>query len=177
MDHRVKSAATLGALTMLCLIGLLLGLRAITADLPNDLIEEPGPACEPRTVEKGGKIAAADVLVSVYNAGTRSGRASRTMNQLQERGFVAGESGNAPKDTDVRRAQVWAADPSNPAARLVARQFGRETKVVTGNPVLGIGVVVVVGDSFEKLVKGAPRQVIAPRRAEICSPPVETARP
>lgn len=174
MDRRVKSAATLGVLAMLCMIGLLLGVRAVTADLPTDsLIKDPPPACEARTIEKGGTVAATDILVSVYNAGSRAGLASKTMSQLQERGFATGESGNAPKGTPVRHAQVWTEDPTNPAALIVARQFGRETKVVKGKPVLGIGVVVVVGDTFDKLVDRAPLKVKTNRRVEICSPPVQ----
>jgi hypothetical protein len=172
MGPRARSATTLGVLAALCVIGLMLGIRALTADLPGSIIREPGPACETRTVQKGGKVRPADVLVSVFNAGTRSGRASRTMTQLQERGFAAGESGNAPRGTDVKRVQVWVDDPDNPAARLVARQFGKGTKVVTGNPVLGIGVVVVVGDDLERLARRAPQEVVAQARDEICSPPV-----
>jgi hypothetical protein len=173
MHSRVKSAATLGVLGMLCVVGLLLGIRAVTADLPSgSLVKDPPPACEDRTIEKGGRIAASDVLVSVYNAGNRAGRASRTMSQLQERGFAAGESGNAPEGTRVARAQVWYDDPANPAALMVARQFGPRTKVYPGQPRIGIGVVVVVGDSFEKLSKGAPLQLRTNRRVEICSPPV-----
>jgi hypothetical protein len=174
MHARVKSAATLGVLAVLCVIGLLLGVRAVTTDLPTgSLVKDPPPACEDRTIEKGGRIAAADVLVSVYNSGSRAGRASRTMNQLQERGFAAGESGNAPEGTNVSRAQVWYDDPTNPAALLVARQFGRNAKIYPRQPKLGIGVVVVVGDSFEKLARRAPLQLQANRRVKICSPPVE----
>ncbi|MET1060431.1 MAG: LytR C-terminal domain-containing protein [Nocardioides sp.] len=172
MDSRARSAVTLGVLVMLCLVGILIGIRALTADLPTDpLVETTSDTCENRIVDKGKKIRAEEITVSVYNAGTKAGAASQVMKELQTRGFADGESGNAPKGTEVIRAQVWADSPRNSAARLVARQLGSDIKVFAGKPALGPGIVVVVGDRLGKIPK-APAETRAAVRTRICSPPV-----
>ena len=53
--------------------------------------------------------------------------------------------------------------------RLIASRLGPETSVVEGEQ-LGLGVVVVVGEDFQKLVKGS-KQVKARQAGFICSPP------
>ncbi len=171
MDTRKTSAPTMLVLLLLCLLALFFGLRTLSSGLPDDpIVKEPEPTCVDREVTAGTKIFPADVVVSVYNGGGKSGVASRTMTQLVERGFVAGDTGNVD-GADVRFVQVWAEDPANPAVRLVARQFGNRTKVVTGKKTLGLGVAVVVGREFERFGP-AVRSVTARRDASICSPPL-----
>jgi hypothetical protein len=172
MDRRATAAITLGVLVMLCVVGLLVGFRALTAELPDEPLVEEAPACEPRTVQKGSVVRPRDVVVSVFNAGTRAGAASRTMEQLVERGFVPGDSDNAPRDTGVLRAQVWVDGPINPAARLVAAQFGPDTPIRVNRKPLGVGVMVLVGNELAELPPGV-RRVTAGERSEICSPPLE----
>ena len=172
MEARLRSAATLGVLVILCLLGILFGIRGLTQDLPTDpLVESTSELCENRTLEDGAKIRASEVTVSVYNAGRQAGLASRVLKQLQTRGFGAGESGNAPKGTKVVRAQVWADSKKNAAAKMVARHFGPTTKVFVNKDDLGTGVVVVLGDEFGKLAWG-PRTTTAHGSTQICSPPV-----
>jgi hypothetical protein len=157
---------------MLCLFGILIGVRALTTDLPDDpLVESSDQQCEDRTIAAGKRIRAGEVTVSVYNAGTEAGAASKVMSVLQTRGFAEGESGNAPKGTEIIRAQVWADSPRNSAARLVARHLGVGIRVFGGKPVLGPGIVVVVGNELGKL-PSAPKQVNAAGPTKICSPPV-----
>jgi len=170
MDPRKTSAPTLAVLVMLCLLGLLLGLKALTADLPDDPLVESGPAsCIEREVTAGEKVYPADVLVNVFNGGSRSGVARSTLGKLVERGFVRGETDNADGAEDVRFVQIWAEDPDNPAVRLVAKQFGPATKISSGHPSLADGVVVVVGSDFTTLGRKVP-SVTASEDATICSP-------
>jgi hypothetical protein len=172
MEPRARSAATLGALVVLCLLGILFGIRALTADLPDEpLVESSTAPCEDRTIADGKKIRADEITVSVYNGGVKAGAASRVMKELQTRGFVAGESGNAPKGSDVIRVQIWADRPKNAAARLVARQFGPGIRVFGKKPTLGPGIVVVIGDEIGPLVK-APGRTTAVGPTKVCSPPV-----
>jgi hypothetical protein len=172
MDARARSAATLGVLVVLCLVGILVGIRALTADLPTDpLVESTTKQCENRNIARGKKIRAGEITVSVFNAGSKAGAASRVMKELQTRGFADGDSGNAPKGSGVVRAQVWADSPKNSAARLVARQLGSGIRVFAGKAQLGPGIVVVVGDQLGKMPK-APRETRAAVRTSICSPPV-----
>ena len=174
MQARGRSAVTLGVLVMLCLVGILVGVRALTADLPDEpLIESADQQCEDRTVAPGKRIRAAEITVSVYNAGSRAGAANQVMRQLVARGFAEGKSGNAPEGTDIIRAQVWADTRRNSAARLVARHLGTGIKVFADKPALGPGIVVVVGDKLAVTkLPTAPRKTKAAGPTKICSPPV-----
>ena len=81
--------------------------------------------------------------------------------ELTARGFIAGETGNAPGDLgSVRFVRILAPKRNDPAAQLVARQFGPRTLVQPTAQDLGPGVDVIVGDKFAGLVK-APRQLKA----------------
>lgn len=174
MGRHATTAVTLGVLVMLCFVGLVVGFRQLTADLPDEPLVSAPPPCTPTPVEQGDVVQPPDVLVSVFNGGNRSGQANRTMRELVERGFVEGESGNAPGRTKkVDRAQVWLfGDPVNPAARLVAQQFGPNTKIKPKGQrePFGSGVVVVVGNDLQAL---GPRvaEVRAESDSEICTPP------
>lgn len=171
MDSHKTTIPTLAVLVVLCLLGLLFGVKALTNDLPTDPLLTQPPICSDRLVAAGTKVFPEDVLVSVFNGGGRSGVASETLGKLVERGFAAGDTENAD-DADLRFVQVWADDPDNPAVQLVARQFGKRTKISTGHPVLGPGVVVVLGSDFERLGRKVP-SVTAESEATICSPPLD----
>lgn len=167
-------ATTLGVLVALCLFGLFFGVRALTAPLPSAMIvADEAPVCEPRDVAPGDTVGPQEVTVSVYNASNRSGMASRMMQGLMERGFSKGSSGNldAPQ---VKFVQVWADKKRNPAARLVARQFGPNTVVIPkdDSELPGLGIVVIIGPNFKGLADDAPTSWKSRVKATFCSPPV-----
>jgi hypothetical protein len=175
MDLRPKlrSAITLGVLTIMLLLGLVWGWTKMTEPLPGlsgSTGETPIAACSVRTVAKGERVDINEVTISVYNAGTTNGLATKTMQKLENRGFAPGDTGNAPRGTEVKKVQIWADDPKNPAVKLVSSYLGRSVKVAapTGDP-LGVGIVVVVGDNFTSLRQGA-KFVKARTDAEVCSP-------
>jgi hypothetical protein len=173
LQPKLRAAATLGVLVILMLVGLAWGWTKLMAPLPGlsgDSDQTPTAVCSERTVAKGEKVNTGEVTVSVFNAGTTDGLATKTMEQLETRGFAPGETGNAPNGVEVGKVQIWADDPRNPAVQLVSGHLGRHVKVVnpTGEP-LGLGVVVLVGDDFSKLTRGRSF-VKALSDAEICSP-------
>lgn len=164
------------AVTMLVLIGLLVvgavwGWNSLFAPLPDDVTAavEPEPTCAMQTVGPDADVRADQVQVSVFNAGSRSGQAGRTLDRLVGRGFLPGDIGNAPEDVNVRRVQVWAEAKDDARARLVARQFGPKVKVRVSDEDLGPGVDVVVGNNLDKLAK-APRQLKVKQEQEFCLP-------
>ncbi|WP_153337838.1 MULTISPECIES: LytR C-terminal domain-containing protein [unclassified Nocardioides] len=165
LSPRGRSALTLGALILLLLGGAAWGWTALTSPLPQ-ISEE---VCVDTEIAAGTKIYPDQVLVSVLNAGTRNGLAGRTMQEFIDAGFGEGTRDNAPRGTDVIRAQIWTTTPQHPAVRLVRSRLG-EAKVVkrrTTEP----GVVVVVGDKFDNLVPGR-KTTVAVGDVTVCSPPV-----
>ena len=162
------------AVTLMVLVGFLIGAvfygyQQLTAPLP-PLTVEPEQECT--TVEQGSQLASESVTVSVYNASDRSGFASKTLTRLERRGFRPGSVGNAPSGTSVERVEVWTQDAGDPAAQLVARQFGKRTEVVEKVEPLGPGPDVVVGPKARKLKK-APRSIEVNETRTECVP-VET---
>jgi hypothetical protein len=168
-QRRTLSVLTMTVLVTLLVLGAFLGWRALSAPLPGD--DEPeadaGPRCKAGLAE-GEIVRTRDITVSVYNAGTRSGLAGQTLDQLAGRGFLPGDISNAPTEYgDVRFARVLATSPNDPAARLVALQFGPNTAVQVA-PDLGPGVEVLVGDDLGGLTEAAPRRLRAAAAGSGC---------
>lgn len=166
--RHVTTAITMVVLCLIVAVAAVVGFNALFAPLPG-MDEEPAAApsetCAVEPVDKGRRLHSRQVVVNVFNAGTRAGLAGATMDALRARGFRGGTIDNAPEGTSVRRVQVWAAPGEEDAGRLVARQFGRRTPVTTPevDPVAGIDVV--VGDRFRTL-RRAPRSVEVRQEAE-----------
>lgn len=144
MTQTLKSALTLGTLCLILLVAALWGWQALTEPFPED---EEAPLCSDISVAAGDEVFSEQVAVSVYNGSSRSGLAGATLEQLEGRGFIGADSGNAPKA--VNTTEIWSDEPNNAAVRLVARQF-KKARVVSGEE-LGRGVVVVVGKKFKEL--------------------------
>jgi hypothetical protein len=169
--RQITSAVTMLVLVGILVLGAVWGWRSLFAELPGTeaTAEEPAEECTVEEVDAGEKLRSKQVRVSVFNAGSRAGLAGQTLDALLNRGFLAGEIGNAPADLDVRRVQVWSGVEEDPAARLVARQFGKKVKVRFVEDPPGTGVNVVVGDGFNGLSK-APRAIAVKTSREVCVP-------
>lgn len=164
-DRRMLTAITLAVLTVLLVVGAVVGVRTLFAPLPGSEDEEeldapPAAASCKDEIRAGKPVRSKDVTVSVFNAGSEGGLAERTRSQLQERGFLPGEVGNAPDGLEVQFVRVLAPNRQDPAARLVARQFGTATFVQVTDEDYGPGVAVVVGSDFTGLVE-APKRMRA----------------
>lgn len=164
MSDSLRSLATLLVLCAILLVATVWGWQAATKPVPSS---EPPPLCMSTTVQAGDKVFTDQVVVSVYNGSNRNGLAGATMEQLEERGFVAGDSANAPKQ--IKGVEIWSDEPRSAAVRLVAKQF-KKAKVVSGEE-LGRGVNVVVGSRFKTLRKKEITSVTAPEDFTFCSPP------
>lgn len=166
MLQSVRSTLTLVALAALLVGAAFWGWGAATSPLPQS---EDLPACEDTAVAVDQKVYPDQVTVSIFNASSRSGLAGRTMQLFLDEGFAEGDNGNAPRGTTIAHSQIWTSDPRSPAVRLVASRLGPQSSVVEGDQ-LGVGVVVVVGEDFEDLVRGR-KQARARQAGFICSPP------
>jgi hypothetical protein len=167
--RHLTTAVTLLVLLGLLALGLLLGVRSLTAPVPSGKKASTGSSsCNATAVRKGQRISTRQVQVSVYNAGSRAGLADETMAALVKRGFKKGAVGNAPSGTGVKKAQVWTTRRNDASARLVALQLGKKIKVHFKDTDLGPGIDVVVGDNFRKLVKAAS-SVKAKQPVSVCA--------
>lgn len=161
MSGALKSGLTLGFLAILLVVATVWGYSAFTEPFPQD---EPIAICENTAVSAGTEVRRDQVVVSVFNGSGRSGLAGATSAQLTERGFVAGDVGDAPEP--VAATQILTSDPKNPAVILVKRQF-KKAKVVSGDAI-GVGVVVVLGDKFQALRQKQVESVLAKSDATYC---------
>jgi hypothetical protein len=178
VTHRhLTTAITLLVLVGILVVGAVVGSRSLFAPLPGkgQAAGTPTPTCSTQTLRKGQRIRSTQVQVSVFNGGTRSGLADETLKSLAKRGFTSGTTGNAPTSTTVKRVRVYTTTTNDLSAVLVARQFGRSTKVVVSDTDLGPGVDVVVGNRLHGLTKA--RHVIKVRKSSSVCVPVPSASP
>ena len=168
MSQGARTAITVSVLGLVLVVAAIWGWGAATEPLPGRVTI---PVCVDRTVPAGTKVFPEDVTVSVYNAGTREGLAARVMQELTDAGFTEATSTNAAPTVRVGYAQIWTEEPENPAVRLVASRLGPRV-VIERRESAGLGVTVVVGDSFESTREGRP-WTRSDQDATICSPPVD----
>ncbi len=166
--RRITTAVTLLVL-LLVLGGMgILGFKTLTSPLPGSSATEKKCAGAEKQVQ--GYLKRSEVQVSVFNAGSREGLASTTLEKVEAAGFRPGNAGNAPKSAEVRRAIVWTTKEHDRAALLVARAFGRRTKVEVTNTDLGPGIDVLVGNRFKGLAPKAIERIRLPAPVETCLP-------
>lgn len=160
---------TLAVLAILFMASVAWAWSQVTDPFPERVAAGP---CTDTLISAGEDVAPPQVLVSVLNASGRDGLAGSTMQRLARFGFGRGRTGNAPDGTGPLRAQVWASDPKNPAALLVASYLGENVDIVdrpSGYP----GITVVVGKRFKRVTKGHPT-VIAKKDTYVCTPPLSS---
>lgn len=169
-DRRRTSAVTLGVFAVVLVVMAVWGYQAATAPF-DDLVSSTsdGPECAPEDQAVIRVIRRAEVTVSVYNAGERTGRAQSTLDLLEAAGFRPGAIGNAPDDVEVTYAEVRTTREDNPAAQLVAAAFGAKAKIVVVDEDYGPGIDVFIGDKFSRLKVNAPTKVSLPEPETICS--------
>jgi hypothetical protein len=170
MGRRALTATTLTVLVALLVVAALYGWQALSS--PEDGTTTAQGSKHARKcahgLEKGDVVRSNEVRVSVFNAGTRSGLAGQTQNRLVGRGFIRGDVGNAPAGFGtVLKVRVLARKVDDPAARLVARQFGLRTVIQATKQDLGPGVDVIVGNDYAGLVE-APQQLKATASGSGC---------
>ena len=165
--RHLLTGVTLLVLVALVAAGGYYGYQALFAPVADDPAGPDTRGCE-AGLRRGETVRTRDVTVTVLNAGSRSGLASQVQEQLVGRGFLAGETDNAPDEQVVRFVRVLAPTRKDPAARLVAVQFGEGTLIQRSRDDLGPGVDVVVGDRYRGLARDAPRRLRATAAGSGC---------
>ncbi len=142
------------------------GFKSALAPLPDRSTSDP--TCSQTEKEVQRFLRRGEVQVSIFNAGSKSGLAGKTLEKVEAAGFKAGNSGNAPGSAGVRRVVVWTTTPNDTSARLVALAFGQRTRVQVTETDLGPGIDVIVGNRFKGLDKKAPDRIRLPRPVTTC---------
>jgi hypothetical protein len=169
LTARVRTAITLAALALLMVLGVTWGWGQVTRPFPGKV---DAPICVNTAYDAGDELFVQDVTVSVLNASGREGLATRTLKDLEDVGFAAGQTANAPKGTAISTtAEIWVDDVDNPGAKLLRARLG-QVPVVSHPENIKAGITVVVGESFGELRNG-PESVVLSEDAVVCSPPVE----
>lgn len=174
-SERRISAVALAVTAVIVVVMAIWGYQAATAPIEDDSIgstpvDSRTETCPPGETQTIVKFLRSDqVVVSVYNAGKRQGRAVATLSLLEDRGFQAGAFGNA-SDATVRFAEIHAKASDLTKADLVALHFGKNATVVIEDEqaLRGPGVNVVIGDGFRRLKAGAPRRIQLPEPVISC---------
>jgi len=167
--RKLTTGATLVVLVVVVCGMAVWGYRAATAPIEDDQpTASASPTCQPDDQKVARYVHRNEITVSVYNSGRRSGRAQDTMSLLERAGFKAGAVGNAPDGVKAPRAVVYTNRADDPAAELVAKNFGKGTKVVHTDEEMGPGVDVVIGDRFKKLDPAAPKRLELPKPELTC---------
>lgn len=164
LTARGRTILTLGVLAALLAIGLAWGWSKVTEPYPAPLQSAP---CTTRVVTAGDTVTPDLILVSVLNAGGRSGLAGDTRGALADAGFGAGELGNAPANAATSRAVIWA-EPDDIGARLVATYLGGDVEIVD-QPSSYPGITVLVGEGFAGVSEGEPG-ITAETDGRVCVP-------
>ena len=168
LSARLRTLLTLAVLSVLMLGGVAWGWSQMTEPFPGKV---DAPICVDTSYAAGDELSVQEVTVSVLNASSREGLATRTLAELEDAGFAPGQTANAPAGTTLTTpAEIWASDPESPAAKLVRRRLG---KVPVRSDVVSPakGITIVVGETFGELQDG-PTSVTVDAASVVCSPPV-----
>lgn len=174
-SQRTIAASSLAVTAVIVVVMAVWGYNAFTAPIDDDASLSTAettdevtcaPGEEQRIVEN---LRSNQVVVSVYNAGQKKGRATATLNLLEDRNFQPGAIGNAA-DSEVSFVEIHVKESDRTKAELVALSFGKTATIVTDDEkdLRGPGVNVIIGDDFRKLKVGAPRTIKLPEPAITC---------
>jgi len=167
----LRTPITLVALLLVLVGAAWYGWSQLDDPFENPFAEEP--ACVSQQIDDGGKLTPDQVVVNVYNAGSRNDLASKTLRGLTKRGFARGDAANAPDRIEVATVTLLDTDPKAAEVRLVRNQFKGKVEV-RGKPDLGDeGVDVVVGNAYRGLKKNGPKSVRVDSEQEVCVPQSE----
>jgi hypothetical protein len=161
--------------TLLVLLGVVVGAGWYGWTQVQEPLENPfarnDDDCLTRTFEEGTRLRTSQVVVNVYNAGSRDGLASTTMDALVRRGFRRGVASNAPRRVDVADIAVVDGDPGSAAARLLRAQFRGRVPLQRRPDLTRAGLDVIVGNGYVGLRRHGPRSVRVRDDTNVCIPP------
>lgn len=131
--------------------------------------------CVPTRLKAGDKLRRNQVVINVYNAGTRDDLASSTMEDLARLGFLRGITTNAPRKLEVDVVTILDNAPTSAEVRLVRKQFRGRVEVGRKPDLDELGIDVVVGNGDVGLKNKAPGTVTVRAALRVCVPATSPA--
>ena len=169
-------------ITMVVLLGVLLGAAYYgwqtivnpggADDSASGQKQKPAGCTNKIIIKRGQRVMARDVVVNVYNVGTRTGLAGETLDELVTKGFRRGVADNAPPDIrPVRNVAVLRTHAKLlPQEQLVHNQFNG-TVVYRRSQDLAPGIDVIVGNNFIGVDRSAQSFLRVKHRVQTCAAP------
>jgi len=167
MSKTVERLVVLGTAGVF-VAGTALGFNLAFSD-PEPVAAEAG--CEVKDIAKGEVLTSNLVMVHVYNASQRAGIANRVKINLERRGFLGGVAQNNPGKLKAKNVIVLTSDPTDPRAKLVARQFKGKVIFKGADFETEDGVSVLIGPDYAGLKK-ADTKITAGRGVSVCVPTI-----
>jgi hypothetical protein len=146
----IRTPLTLVALIGVLIVGLTVGWRLATEDVPSlrESTSSSEPSCHMEKLRAGSTLRVTQVTVNVLNSGSTPNLAGDTMRALTRKGFEGGVTGNAPKGVRADGVLILDPDPDSSQVRLIARQFAKRPVVKKSSDGDPSAVDIIVGNDF-----------------------------
>jgi hypothetical protein len=174
LDH-IKTSLTLAALIALVIVGLIIGWRLATDDVPSlrESTASSEPSCHMEELKAGSTLKAGQVTVNILNSGSTPNLAGDTMRALTKQGFEGGVTGNAPQGVRAEGVLILDPDPDSSQVRLVAKQFAKRPMVKKSSEGDPAAVDIIVGNDF-KAIRGIDKDAATSMKVkgttDVCVP-------
>jgi LytR cell envelope-related transcriptional attenuator len=175
MSLNFRGPITLVGLIVLLVIGLIVGWRLATEDVPS-LRESTGssePSCRMQELDAGSTLRSTQVTINVLNSGSTPNLAGDTMRALTKRGFEGGVTGNAPQGVRADNVLILDPDPKSSQVRLVAKQFVKRVQTKKSSEGDPAAVDIIVGNDFRVssgVDRSAPTSLKVRGTTDVCVP-------
>lgn len=172
----IRTPLTLLALIGVLIVGLTVGWRLATEDVPSlreSTASGSEPSCHMEELRAGSILKAPQVTVNVLNSGSTPNLAGDTMRALTKHGFEGGITGNAPKGVRADSVLILDPDPDSSQVRLIAKQFSKRPDVKKSSEGDPAAVDIIVGNDFKVssgIDKNAARSMKVKGTTDVCVP-------
>src|SRR5262245_15812791 len=171
----IRTPLTLIALIGVLIVGLTVGWRLATEDVPSlrESTASSEPSCHMEELRAGSTLRAGQVTVNILNSGSTPNLAGDTMRALTKHGFEGGVTGNAPKGVRADSVLILDPDPDSSQVRLIAKQFARHPEVKKSSEGDPSAVDIIVGNDF-KVSSGIDKNAVTSMKVkgttDVCVP-------
>ncbi|HYJ69581.1 MAG TPA: LytR C-terminal domain-containing protein [Nocardioidaceae bacterium] len=176
MNVNIRTPLTLVILISVLIVGLIIGWRMATDDVPSlreSTASSSEPSCHMEELDAGSTLKAGQVTVNILNSGSTPNLAGDTMRALTKQGFEGGVTGNAPEGVRADGVLIIDPDPDSSQVRLITKQFAKRPDVKKSSEGDPAAVDIIVGNEFKVssgIDKSAATSLKVKGTTEVCVP-------